>query len=141
MKIRSVGEDDVKELSRWFESVKWPMPPAENLLPKDSFLVELDGKPVACAFVYLTGTAFLYISWTNTNPDVSEKEQADGLEKIVKTVQEFAKVSSPKIRVIQTFTKNEKFATKLKNLDFRLDFGFYQATWLLKDDSKKIQKV
>lgn len=137
MLVRAVEETDVKELSRWFESIKWPMPPAEGLLPKDSFLVETDNKLVACAFVYLTGTAFLYISWTNTNPDASEKEQSDGLEKIVRSVQEFAKVSHPKIRVIQTFTKNEKFAQKLKNLDFRLDFGYYQATWMLKDADKK----
>lgn len=134
MIVRRVTEDDVSEISRWFESIAWDLPAVEGALPKDGLLALNDKNvPVACAWIYVTGSSVAFIQWTNTNPDVSDAEQADGIVKIIKSYQDASLKLSPPVRSIAIYTKNEKFKEKLKQLNFRATFGFYQCTWVAKD--------
>jgi hypothetical protein len=139
-KIKQITEDDVPEVSRWFESISWDMPPIEGSLPPAGYLALKDNKPVACAFAYLTGTSISFVQWTNTNPDVSDKEQSEGLSFVIETVKEIVSSLQPQVKSIVIMTKNEKFATKLKTLGFRTTFGFYQCSWVLKNDKAKSKK-
>lgn len=130
MKVRLFCEDDVREVSRWFRDVQWPLPPSEGLLPRDGFVAETESYLVGCAFLYTTGTSLGVISWINSNPDVDWKTQTEGLTSIIKKIQEVAQNISPKINQLVIHTKSEEFAKRLKDLDFKTHFGFYQATWV-----------
>lgn len=136
MEVRLFNEKDVKEVSRWFESIQWPLPPTDNLLPRDGFIAENLEGPVACAFLYTTGTSLGVISWINSNPDVSGEEQSEGLTSIIKKIQEVCSNITPRISQLLIHTKSEKFTHKLKGLGFKTHFGFYQATWIY-DATKK----
>lgn len=134
MIIRKVTEDDVPEISRWFESIQWDLPAVEGGLPRDGYVaVRDDGVLAACAWLYVTGCAISFVQWTNTNPTVSSPEQADGISRLIKTFQEIAPQLTPPIKALTIYTKNEKFKDKLKQLDFRSTFGFYQCTWVAKN--------
>jgi len=136
MIIRRVHEEDVPEISRWFESIAWDLPAVEGALPRDGLLALKDGVPVACAWIYVTGSAVAFVQWTNTNPNVSDADQADGIVKIIKSYQEAAPNLQPPVKSLAIYTKNEKFKEKLKSLGFRATFGFYQCTWVAKDGPK-----
>lgn len=135
-KLRRITEEDVPEVSRWFESISWDMPPVEGALPRDGFLAFKNNIPVACGFLYLTGTAISFVQWTNTNPNVGDKEQAEGLSFIIETMKDIVAAIEPPVKSIVIMTKSEKFATKLKSLGFRTNFGFYQCSWVLKNGAK-----
>lgn len=132
MNIRRVDPDlDVSEISRWFKSLAWDLPPVPDLLPKDGFVAESDGELVACAWLKISGTAEAEILWTCTNPDVSSEKQAQGLTSLIEKLKGICEHISPPIRLIVIRTRNEKFATRLKSLGFRVKFGFYQGTLLV----------
>jgi hypothetical protein len=135
MKIRKVDDADIPELAKWFESISWDLPPVEGAIPRDGYVAEIDGKLVACAWLYLTGSACSFVQWTNTNPDVDEKTQSDGINLILKTFQEMAPHIVPAIKTIVTYTRSEKFREKLKGLGFRSQGGFYQCTWVGKKNA------
>ncbi len=137
MKVRLFDEKDVKEVSRWFESIQWPLPPSDNLLPCDGFIAEDGEDLVACAFLYTTGTSLGIVSWINSNPDVSSEAQSEGLNSIIKKIQEVCANIHPKISQLLIHTKSEKFVHKLKGLGFKSHFGFYQATWVLSNNESK----
>jgi len=137
MQIRRVEDKDIAEISRWFQSIQWDLPAVERALPKDGYVAENDaGVLIACAWLYVTGSSVSFVQWTNTNPDVKDQEQSDGLSLIIKTIQEMAPKLNPPINSLCIYTKNEKFKEKLKQLDFRSNFGFYQNTWVAKNESK-----
>lgn len=134
MIVRKVEDKDLPEISDWFRSISWPLPGVENLMPKDQGYVAVDGnKLCACAWLYLTGTSLGLISWTNTHPKLEAEKQKEALNAVIKTIQEAATFANVKLLVVHT--KNEKFAETLKKLEFRAGFGFYQATWIAKDDA------
>lgn len=137
MIIRKITDEDVPEISRWFTSIQWDLPPVANAMPKDGFVAESDGVLVACAWIYLTGSAVAFVQWTNSNPDLDEKVQAEGISAIINQYQEMSKHLVPAVKTIVTYTKNERFKTKLKNLGFRSQFNFYQCTWVGKRDENK----
>lgn len=130
MKVRLFDEKDVKEISRWFESIQWPLPPSDNLLPRDGFVAEDDEDLLACAFLYTTGTSLGIISWINSNPDVSGEIQSEALTSIIKKIQEVCSNIRPQISQLLIHTKSDKFSHKLKGLGFKTHFGFHQATWV-----------
>ena len=132
MKVRLFGDEDVKEVSRWFKDVQWPLPPTANLLPREGFIAEADGVQLACAFLYTTGTSLGVISWINTNPDVAEAAQKESLKAIILRIQDVAQNIKPAINQLVLHTKSDEFAKMLKDLDFKTHFGFHQATWVAK---------
>jgi hypothetical protein len=137
MIIRKIEEQDLPEVSRWFESTSWDLPPVEGAIPPDGFVAVKDGKLVACAWIYVTGSACSFVQWTNTNEEIDEKLQSDGVTAIFKHFQEISSHLTPPIKAIVTYTKSEKFKEKLKGLGFRSSFGFYQCTWVGKKNAAK----
>lgn len=134
MIIRAVNESDIPEISTWFESISWDLPPVENSLPKQGFLAEQDGKLLACAWLYTSGTSIAEIGWTCTNPKSDSKLQSDAISAVVEFIQkEICKVSG--IKSLKLYTKNMKFVQKLEGLNFRKKFPFYQMTWVSRDES------
>lgn len=142
MIIRKITEDDFPEIAKWFESIQWDLPAVEGAIPKDGYVAQTeDGRLVACAWIYLTGTGISFVQWTNTNPAVKETEQSEGISRIIKTFQEVAPQLQPPIKAFTIYTKNEKFKDRLKTLGFRSSFGFYQCTWVAKKNGSKPDPV
>lgn len=136
MSVRQITEEDIPTISKWFTSIEWPLPPIAKILPHDQgFVSHKDDKLLACAWLYTTGTAMGYISWTNTNPDISSDDQRDGLADVIKAIQEASKLAG--IRLLVIHTKNEKFAQSLKKYGFESKCCFYQSTWVAPNDSNK----
>jgi hypothetical protein len=140
MAVRQIVEDDIPTISEWFQSIEWPLPPIAKILPHDQgFVSYKDDKLIACAWLYTTGTAMGYISWTNTNPDVAAEVQRDGLTEVIKSIQAASKLAG--IQVLVTHTKSEKFAQSLKKHGFESKCCFYQSTWVAPNDTSKTDQV
>lgn len=137
MIIRKIQDSDLPEISQWFSSVSWDLPPVEGAIPPDGFLAELDGVPVACAWVYVTGSACSFVQWTNSNPELDERLQSEGLTKIIENFQEMGAHLTPPVKTIVMYTKSDKFKEKLKNMGFRSSNGFHQCTWVAKKNENK----
>jgi hypothetical protein len=136
MIVRRAEEKDLFELTRWFESVSWDLPPVQNVIPKeDGYVAELNGVLVACAFLYMTGSSCAFLQWTNVNPDLDNEVQSQGIDAIISKLQSVSMSATPPIRTFVTFTKSEKFAQKLKGLGFRSSYGFHQCTWVAKKNA------
>jgi len=142
MKIRKVTDEDVPEIATWFESISWDLPAVDGALPRDGYVAENEkGQLVACAWLYVTGSAISFVQWTNTNPSVKDEEQSAGIAKIIETFKEVAPNLKPPIKALTIYTKNDKFRSKLKTLGFRSQFGFYQCTWVARKNGSKPQEV
>jgi N-acetylglutamate synthase-like GNAT family acetyltransferase len=139
MIVRRAEEKDLLELTRWFESVSWDLPPVQDVIPtEDGYVAEEDGVLCACAFLYMTGTSCAFLQWTNVNPDVSHEMQSSGIDAIISKLQAVSMSAVPPLRTFVTFTKSEKFAQKLKGLGFRSSYGFHQCTWVAKKNATEV---
>lgn len=137
MRVEQVTEDHISELSEWFKSIVWDLPPVDGALSKYGF-VAIDGKElVSCAWLYTTGSSTAFIQWTATNMHVNPELQSQATSALITYIQEFCGRILPKIRTLTNYTKNERFAQKLKHLDFKIDFGYFRSTWVLKDKSEQ----
>jgi hypothetical protein len=133
MIIRLVTEHDIPELSKWFADVTWDYAPVKGQIPEQGFLAEDNGKLIACAWLYTTGTAFGKIAYTCTNPDASNEDQTDGLKKIMETIKTAGLSAKRPVTQLEILTKSEAFAQVLKSVGFRVQSGFIKGVWVDKE--------
>ena len=66
---RIVLEQDYPIISQWWTRRNGTPPPI-NMLPDTGVIVEEDGKPLSCAFLYeVSNCSMAIIEWEATNPD------------------------------------------------------------------------
>lgn len=74
-------------IKEWFEK-RWPKAPTILMLPKIGFIVE-DEIPLACGFLYLSGTSMSFLEFVSTNP---ETKSTRGLVAIDFMIEEIKKM-------------------------------------------------
>jgi hypothetical protein len=133
MNSRPFEEGDLAEISGWFASLEWPLPPIEGILPNLGVVVEEEGRLLACGWLYTTGTSLAFLSWTASSPKESPMLQSMAMEKLVTSIQEVVSKHQDRIKVVMALTKSAAFLNKLKGLQFRSKPGFDIATWIVKE--------
>lgn len=131
--IRQITESEFAEIAHWFVDRKWPMPPAESVVPKVGVVAEKNGIYYACIYSYLTGTSVVYLEWPSLNPNVPMTQALEAFDDIVTHFKKMAELSDPKVRVLCINTDSEKLADRFKKHGFRVESDYYKATWMLKD--------
>lgn len=75
-------------IEKWFEK-RWPKAPSQDMLPKLGFIVE-DDKPLACGFLYLTGTSLSFLEFVCTNPEVKTTRGLLAVDHMIDEVKQMA---------------------------------------------------
>ena len=73
LNIRELVSADMPEICEWYVKHKWPVAPGPNILPSLAYIAEVNGKPLAVIWVYLTNSSIFWYEWVATNPDVGLK--------------------------------------------------------------------
>ena len=137
MIIRAITSADITIISRWFQYRRWPLPPVENVMPRDGFVAcHDDGTLLACAWLYSTGSSKAEVSWMNMNPDVEEDVAKAALLAVVEWIQKAVSYSDPPIRLLVSFTDDEQVIRSLESLGFRIRYGYARLTWTAPEKSK-----
>lgn len=134
MNFRPIQPEDLPEVFSWYADRKWPTPPVESVGPKHGFVSEEDGVMMACAWLYLTGTAKAYLDWTATNPSVDEQKSSLAMTHLIQEIKKIAEVTDPSIKVIEFITGNEKLAERFERLKFKKEKQSYRLLWTRKNE-------
>jgi hypothetical protein len=105
-----ITDDDFVEISEWFSSRKWPVPPGGKMLPDTGYVAELDGQLLAVAWLYLTNSNVGIVDWLATNPNAGAK----GIIVMKKLLAYIEDISGDSISTFMHFTPNDKLAKFLK---------------------------
>lgn len=132
MIVRDIKPEDMPEIFSWFEKKRWPYPPVERVAPEWGFVAEKDGRKLACAFAYLTGTSIAFIDWTATNPEVDESVTVKALVDVIEKMKEIFQAISPKVSAMCLATPNKRLAERFEKTGFRKQEGFYRCLWVAK---------
>lgn len=117
MQIRAIEPEDMPMLANWFASRPWPKPPVDGLLPPTGALAVSEGRPIACAFLYQTGTALSEMAWLCTNPEVDIALAAIGMQLVVEHMKQASAHSGGTL--VQVISDSEKLTGKLRKLGFK----------------------
>jgi hypothetical protein len=134
MLIREIKEDDLPEIFSWFETRKWPLPVIEGVGPKQGLLAEHEGKPVACLWIYMTGTSVADIDWIGTNPFAQYEIAKDGIKNLIESVKDWSRKSAPeaKVRALRFYTRVKDMAALFSEHEFQKRDGYTRMLWTLK---------
>lgn len=132
MNSRPFEESDLAEISSWFASIEWPLPPSESILPELGIVVEDEKGLLSCGWLYTTKTSLAFLSWTATNSKRSIDDQGKAMDKLIESIQSIISRSAPEIKTIMVLSKSEAFTGRLKRLNFRAKVGFDLCTWIAK---------
>lgn len=105
---REITEEDFIEISSWLSMRSWPMPNASKCLPKTGYVYLEDGKRMAAAYVYMTNSNVVIVSWVCTPPDSGTKG-LEGIKKLAAHIQSVVSEDS----VIMYIVSSEKLAKYL----------------------------
>lgn len=131
--VRAITDEDFKDIVEWFDGRKWPLPPAKNVGSKIGVIAEKNGIKYACIYSYLTGTSVAYLEWPGLNPNVPIEQSMGAFADIIRHFKKMCALSDPKIRVISITTPSHSLSEEFKKHGFRVESGYYKATWMLKD--------
>lgn len=79
MRARAFTWADYPEICQWWLSHKWPVIPSDHL-SSIGIVVEENEKLVSACWVYVTNSAFGLLEFVVTNPKVSLRMRAKGIE-------------------------------------------------------------
>jgi hypothetical protein len=108
--IRKIDDDDMLEISEWFSSRKWPVPPSGKMLPESGYVAVRDGKLLSVAWLYITNSQVGIVDWIATNPSAGPH----GLISVTRLIDYIEDLSKGYINVFMHFTPNHKLAKFLK---------------------------
>lgn len=131
--IRPITDEDIVDIARWFDQIKWPMPPADGIGARIGVIAEKNGVKYASLYSYLTGTSAAFLEWVGLNPDVPIDQSREALSEIVQHFMKMCELSEPKVRVLTLTTKSETIAAVFKSNGFRIESQYHKVSWMLKE--------
>jgi hypothetical protein len=127
-KVRSITEADLPIVSSWFSNVAWSTPPVEASFPEHGFVVESNGSPVACCWLYLNNTRRANPDWIAVDPKAAEESQCEAIMALMRYLDEAALHVQPSIELFVTHTKNRWLAEVMKRCGYRASDGWIRLT-------------
>ena len=121
--FRSFKKGDYETACEWWE---WWWKGQEGIereiLPdnKQCFMVECNGTPVACGFLFVGKTAPIgYLTWVVSNPNYREPNRRELLELLIMNIEKHAK--SLGVKFLFTVCGNKHLENIHKKLDWWID--------------------
>lgn len=133
MIVRQVQETDLIELSRWFETRKWPYPAIANAGPSIGMLALNGETPLACVWVNVSDSSLAQVDWTGTNPDVPTDESGEALMTLLEHLKAWATQDDSGVNALVLYTRNAKLSHFMKHRGFKHEEGFSRLLWIKKD--------
>lgn len=93
MNVRLLTEKDYETIVKWWKWWRWPVLP-QSMLPdggKGGYMIEKNGTPIICGFVYLTNSKIAWLEWIVSNPDYREKDRKQAIEMLINHVEDDCK--------------------------------------------------
>ena len=105
-------DQDYEEMVRWVATAGHEAP-AVIMLPAIGSLVEIDGKKIGCAFLYLaTDCPVAFLEFLYFNPEATPKEKHNALGHLIKSLEAVAKGEAHNI--IFTLSKTDSMGRIFK---------------------------
>jgi hypothetical protein len=86
--------------------------------------------PMACCFVYTTGTSLAEISWISSEKDLPFDQRLAAICESIRAIQKIAMKLEPQIRLIEIVTRDKSLEPVLKELGFWVKYGHLKATYM-----------
>lgn len=114
IEVRGLTDEDMPEVTEWFATRKWRVPPAGQMLPKTGYVATKGGQLLSVAWLYITNSQVAIIDWIATSPERGYVAIAS-VKKLLATIETEAAGAT----VFMHFTPNDKLA---KFLDKKCGF-------------------
>jgi len=99
--VRFNPEAHYEMIASWFKGHGWDMPPARSILPRESgFLIEKDGRYIACTFLYISNSPLCWQEWTAVDPKARPREKLQAVKKLIEYIKWFVKELHPENQVM-----------------------------------------
>ncbi len=121
--VRRTTERDYETLVKWWE--EWNFEgqyPSKDFLPnngEDGIMVEVDGKPSACLFFYITNSKIVQIAWPLSSKQCKKQERKEAMDLLVESAEQVCR--SQNAGWIFWWGNNQSFTKRL------IDAGFNKA--------------
>ena len=116
LNIRKLKEEDYDIFSDWWVKWDWPVLPKE-FLPNNGtggYMVEKNGIPIVCGFVYETNSKWYLFEWIVSNPKYRDKDRKQAIELLITSVQDI--YSRKGVRALFAVGRNNKLIEIKKKL-------------------------
>ena len=93
LNVRKLTEEDYEIFSDWWIKWEWPVMPKEFLPDngKGGLMVEKNGNPIVCGFVYENNSKFWIFEWMISNPEYRENDRKEAIEMLINNAENVCK--------------------------------------------------
>jgi hypothetical protein len=119
--FRPLIEEDYETICKWWEGWKWPVV-ARELLPNDGtggFMVEKNGQPIVCGFIYLTNSKGAWLEFIVSDPNYKDKDRHSAIELLISGAEKFC--IDLGFKVMLFVGKSKGLINKFKKLGWFVD--------------------
>tara|TARA_R100000935_G_scaffold37118_2_gene58169 strand:- start:11494 stop:11901 length:408 start_codon:yes stop_codon:yes gene_type:complete len=123
MKTRRITEEDWDILPIWWD--KWPKwtTPSRDALPDNGLgglMVELNGLPLMCGFIYKTNSKGVWFEWIISDPEYKDRDQRQkALELLIGDAEKLC--ISEGFKYILFIGKHKNLINTFKNMGWHVD--------------------
>jgi hypothetical protein len=121
--VRRTTEDDYDMLLEWWD--QWGFDkggPPKDFLPnngKDGVMVEVNGKPSACLFFYVTNSSIIQLAWPLSSKECRKEVRKEAMNLLIESAEQICKNQGA--NWIFWWGNNQSFTKRL------IDYGFHKA--------------
>lgn len=113
--VRPYSPSDYVILNGWWTKWKQSSPP-EFCLPVTGIMIEVDGTPSACGFIYNTDSAMCLFDWPVSNPFINKDIRGHALDRLIDESQDWA--TEQGYKTMYTSKCSTKFIDRLEKKGF-----------------------
>ncbi len=90
LNVRKLTEEDYEIFSDWWVKWEWPVMPKEFLPDngKGGLMVEKNGVPIVCGFVYENNSKFWIFEWMISNPKYRDNDRQEAIELLITSIED-----------------------------------------------------
>ena len=96
--IKTLTNNNYKELSSWWKEWGWPVLP-KDMLPDNGtggIMVEHEGENIVAGFLYWSNSSLVWLDWIISNPKSDKKVRKHSIEKLIQAAEQMVKKSGKK---------------------------------------------
>ena len=91
---RPLKEEDYETICKWWKWWSKGKSLDKDLLPDDGkggLIIEKNGQPVVCGFLYLTNSKTSFLGWIASNPEYKQKDRKKIIKLLIYNMEQFSK--------------------------------------------------
>lgn len=114
MQVKSISQDDYKEICEWWKEHKWPVIDTASL-SKNGFIVN-DNENLLAGWVYSTDSNIVWVEFIVANPKIKGERRDQAFDLFFKEVRKFCKENN--YSFMFTSVQHPKLMTRLEKTGF-----------------------